>query len=456
MRAKSACFFLIIIWAYAAWPTIVTMLQAYRTGGYDYQGFFALPLFYALLVQQRSNLKRIKLAPSPWSLLLLLLCAVLWLFGTLTTLTLVSDAALISMLPIILLATCGRKICITLAYPLLALFLLLPFGKPLFNLLQNLYSQLMLYSLALSKTAIYWENSNILVAKQEYSLDKLCSALQYSSLYLSFGFAILGYTTRGIFKRILMAAMFVILPLLVLFISSFSLILFSVWRNSNSYSDLTINILSWASVAAGLTLAMLLSYAFRSKAKNTYKNDGIDWHNEFSIYNTRWMPATVIAAVVILALPSAAHYLQNRQHFATNWHDPATIMKSDAVTLTINYDHQLDPIAKNDNNKWQQIKHKNIKVAVNGKVIPVTETISINKYQGKITWSMNYTNGHLTNNKTYTKILENMYALSKKGAKTAEIALVSDLGKNLQTSRSALTNALGDLQKNATTTWLNG
>ncbi len=67
---------------------------------------------------------------------------------------------------------------------------------------------------------------------------------------------------------------------------------------------------------------------------------------------------------------------------------------------------------------------------------------------------MHYTNGHLTNNKTYTKVLENMYSLTKPGAKSAEITLAADLDVNLQKSRNTLKNALSELQKTATTTWL--
>lgn len=453
-RAKAAFLVLIAAWGYAAWPMLFSMFKSFAKSGYDYHGFLALPVFLALLQQQRSALNRIKLSINPLYLVGLLLCAALWIFADLTTLTLLEQVALISMIPAIMLTTYGRKFTSTLAYPLLTLFLLLPFGAPLYNALQQIISSALLHCLAFAKVAIYWENNKILIGKQEYALDTVCSALRYSSIFVTFGICVAGYFCKNFFLRLLVAFNFIFVPVLTLFTTTAVLILLSSWQNLANFKPIVINILSWSTISIGLIIATYCAYKLRSKNKHVYRNDGIDWRNDFARSNG-WLTATSLATVLLCALPFTADYLKGRQHYANNWHDPQTIVNSKNVTLSIKYDKSAKT-AQNKSTEWQQIKHKKITVAVNGKNIPINETISISKYQGKITWDMDYTNGHLTNNKIYSKVLENMYALTKPGAKTAAISLTADLNSNLQNSRATLTKALGELQKTASTTWLRG
>lgn len=457
-RAKLACFLLITAWACAAWPDLLSMIKTYKNSGYDYQGFLALPLFFFLIQRQRNLLNRAHMTSSPLSLLILLLCCATWLFASLAKLSTIEQIALIGMLPAIVMTSCGSKVSSILAFPLLSLFLLLPLGHNLYNFLQQIFSSLLVHILAFCDVAVYWEDQKILISKQEYSLPQLCVAFKYTTLFITTGILYAAIQSNNFFKRVLILSGFVILPFTLLLTATLSLILISTWLKFNSISSLMITAISYTIVGIGILFALYLGFILRTKNQSRYKNDGIDWRNEGMFQRSRWMTPTILAAVVILIMPSTAKYLQQHQHYAKNWYNPNSItnVNSAAVALTINYDNIAKQDESYDPKNYQQVKKNNLKVAVNNKIVPVTETILIDKYHGKITWSVNYTNGHLSNNETYTKVLENFYSLTKPGAKSAQINLTTGIDSNLKASRKILTQSLIEIQRTATTTWLHG
>jgi hypothetical protein len=225
----------------------------------------------------------------------------------------------------------------------------------------------------------------------------------------------------------------------------YSLILINNWREATAPINMVLYLISWSSVIIGGVLAVCCGFLLRTKNRNVYRNDGIDWRDEFA-HRRPWLPATVMATLLICTLPLSADYIKGQQQFVNNWHDPKSITHPKNVSLTINYDHDSKKLAQEKNSNWHQIKKNKIKVTMNGKIIPVTETIAVNKFRGQVTWQVQYTNGHITNNKTYSKVLENMYALTKTGARTAQITIASDLDSNIQNSRNSLKNALSELQ----------
>lgn len=450
-RAKFACGLLLVAWGYAAWPAVLSMIKTYRYSGCDYHGFLILPLCYVLMQQHRATLHRSNLAASTTGLLLLLLCCVLWLFAKITTLTDLEQFALISMLPAIVMTTCGRKVSSILAYPLVCLLLLMPIGQKLFFYSQQFFSWILLKSIALTKLSIYWEQGTIYVSKQNYIVKQLCAPLKYSTLLLTMGIFVAAVFNKSFIKRIIFALSFIVIPYALLYIAILSLMLFSAWQGLATLEAFTIKLITYATVATGALTATLATYKFRQKSKRNYNNDGIDWRNEFTHFSSRWLAPTIMACTMVLLLPVAAKELRSHQHYAKSWNDLTTLEKSKptAVNLAIKYNNVYKQTAAHDPKTWKEIKSSNIKITVNKAVIPLTETVLVNKYQGKVVWSLRYTNGHLTNNENYSKVLENIYALTKSGAKSAQISLTTDIDSNLNLSRKRLTSSLGELHKAA-------
>ena len=131
LNSKTICLFLLAAWCYAFWQTISSACTIYLHSGYDYQGFLVGPAIAVLVMHNSKSLKRANGNYSPFGLVLLMLCAFIWLMAKVLELELMKQFAIISMLVAIVWINFGRKLTTILFLPCTCLFLLLPVGQPL-------------------------------------------------------------------------------------------------------------------------------------------------------------------------------------------------------------------------------------------------------------------------------------------------------------------------------------
>jgi hypothetical protein len=468
-RAKFACCILIAVWAYAFWPTVLSMITSYWKSSFDLQGFIIVPIVLGLVLRSSSALNRTALTYSPYGLLLLLFSSTVWLLAAITKLPLLEQLALISMLPAIVLTTCGQKITSILAIPLLCLFLLIPFGQDLYLNLQQIFSVILVKILAISKQAVYWEGNTIFVDEHEYIIPNLLSGLQYMSLYLTIGITYACTCAKNFAKIILVASSFIVFPVLLLIIAIYSLILVQSWFNLNMITIKYFQEISWTIVSIALLNALLFGFALRDKQKFKALADNIDWRSDAYNRKPRWLIPTLIASTVILFMPTFAHQLQSQAHYANNaallqmptelntWSGPidgkyrngqqeVVLNLSQRAILTTN--NILSP------NSGQHLKTNTFSIQINNRSIPIIEMISKYKTQNKIVWSVHYTNGHLTINHILTKVLENLYTVSKHGAEVSTITIETETNTDLANARYRLSSFLEEVAQNSQVVWL--
>jgi len=300
-RAKLAFCLLVAIWGYAFWPALHGMLHVYLSSGYDYQGLLIVPLVLAAIWYKRAAMHRVAICCSLSGLFLLVLFAALWLLATITKLILLEQLALISMLLSIIVMLFGRKISRILVVPLLSLFLLLPLGKNFYFEIQQLFSWLLVKSLALTDLAVYWEKDHIHVGDKIYIISDILKSLQYLMLYLSFGIAFAFVQAKKWYQGLIISANFIIIPFALCLASLFCIFSINRWFDFKILSADDFIRLSWLLTSLGLVAAVIFSFKLAGNhSKKTAFND-IDWRSNYFSSKVRWFIITIAIATILTA-----------------------------------------------------------------------------------------------------------------------------------------------------------
>lgn len=467
LDAKTTSILLILVWAYAFWPTIKESAVLYIKSGYDYQGILVIPAFFLLLASSGKQLKRANINYSAKGLFLLLACGMIWLFSTLVELSWLARIGVVSMLIAIIWMNFGKKITSILLLPLICLYLLLPIGQPLYTSLQHRFTQLLMQALLISKQAVYWDGKQIVANQHIYEMQLYLSSMKYFLLGLGIASIYAMFKTQKTLGRIAIIASFIIMPLCILFISLYTYIIINNYFGHHDFVSKHIYGFGWSMTTIGVMHASLFGFFIRDKKNIIPRDDDIDWHDHNLPRKKLFVPL-IIGISVMLSIPVMAKIiLQNERdktQIALNmpqtiseWKSPKIDMP-DSNIFVANYTQAKKNvrlfISKNDELQianLQAIKSHKKTIKLAEKELSVKETIlRDNKNKCQVSWKLNYVNGHLTANNTLAKALTHVYNLSSSGARTATITISTDAHADLNNARENLKDFMQDFTKQVT------
>lgn len=304
--SKSSCLFLVAIWVYSFWPTILADCKAYIHTGYDYQGLLVLPTLLLLLIRKDNNLRRARLHYNPLGLLFLLLCAVAWLFATIIESEIIRQISALSMLFSIVLTTCGEKFTSVLIVPFLCLFFLLPVGQEVTGALRNIFFKTLVHALILSKQTVYWESHKIVVNNNFYDISIFVSSLKYILLFTAIGACCTAFVTKSIKNFLAITICFISAPISLLCISIYSYIMLKMHVTNLAIIDNNLMLASWVINGVGILSATIFAAYLLNRKKTVKHGDEIDWHNNYFNTKKNFITPLIIGTTLLLLLPTTA------------------------------------------------------------------------------------------------------------------------------------------------------
>lgn len=460
-NAKVTCFVLITIWTFAFWPTIARAFHMYLHSGYDYQGLLVLPILGLMIMHNSANIKRASLGYSPLGLLLLLLSGCVCLVATLVELELVRQFAMISMLFAIVLTTYGRNVTHIILLPLFSLFLLLPLGQEIYQIVEHSFSWLLMQALMLSKQAVYWEANQIYINNLSYDIQAYLSSMHYLMLFITVGAAYATLRTRSMLAALTIIACCITMPIIILGLSLYSYIMLKQWFSISNFIESHITAIGWILTCIGLAHAFWVGLFLKDRKDFIPRNDNIAWRDNYFFAGQHSLKLIVLASCIILAMPMLGQKLKtdlpvddanlpqipntiaawnnsNKKQLVVN--SKSTLFKKDqnSVHLAISHhNQQLEPA-------WKKIKESSKKIRFGQHKLPVHEIIFNNKNKYKIYWSFKFINGHVTTNETMAKALTHFYSISDKNVKHGIVTISTDATKELNFARDRLKDFLQD------------
>jgi exosortase A len=162
--------------------------------------------FLAIVWSQRAELARLPVRPFWPGLLGLALLALVWLVGELALVQILSDAAVIAMIPMTVLAVLGPRWVRTMAFPLGFLILAVPLERPIVPVLANWTAEFTIMGLRAFAVPVEREGAYFAIPTGNWSVADACSGVGYLMSCLMLGVLSAWVLFRSTRKRIIFAA----------------------------------------------------------------------------------------------------------------------------------------------------------------------------------------------------------------------------------------------------------
>lgn len=194
--------------------------------------FLVMPIVVWLIWRKRQELAQLPAQPSPVTLVLVALTALLWLMGEVAVVGTASQFALVGLLVLCVPALYGWGIARALAFPLLFTFFSVPFGEFLVPTMMNWTADFTVGALRLVGVPVYKEGLFFVIPSGSWSVIEACSGVRYliASFMVGTLFAYLNY--RSFQRRALFMVMSVVVPLLANWLRAFMIVMLGHFSNN--------------------------------------------------------------------------------------------------------------------------------------------------------------------------------------------------------------------------------
>jgi exosortase A len=186
------------------WPTVRELVGL----GTRDDGRLALVgcAFLAIVWSQRAELARLPVRPFWPGLFGLVLLALVWLAGELALVRFLTDAAVIAMIPVTVLAVLGLRWVGAMAFPLGFLVLAIPFERPIVPALANWAAEFTIMGLRAFGVPVVREGAYFAIPTGNWSVADACSGIDYLMSCLMLGVLFAWALFRSPRKRIIFVA----------------------------------------------------------------------------------------------------------------------------------------------------------------------------------------------------------------------------------------------------------
>jgi len=177
-------------------------------------GYVVVPISLWLAWRQRKVLRTLPLEPWWPALGLMALAGLGWLVASLGEVPVVRQYALVTMIPLAVLALCGRRFAAALTFPLLFLLFAVPFGEVFVAPLIDFTANFTVAALRMTGIPVLRNGPTFEIPTGQWSVVEACSGLRYliSSITLGCLYAYLSY--RSPVRRALFIGVSVVVPII--------------------------------------------------------------------------------------------------------------------------------------------------------------------------------------------------------------------------------------------------
>lgn len=290
-----------------SWLSIVDIWE--RSDTYAH-GFFVAPASLWLMWSRKQFLKEIQPKPSFLALICLLGAGFVWLVAVLSKAQVVEQFALVAMLISLVWATLGSRVCYEILFPLLFLFLMVPFGEDFVPYLMEYTATFVVGVLRFTGMSVYREGLHFTLTSGQWSVVEACSGIRYliASFTLGLIYAYINYTSY--LKRAVFILLSVLVPILANGLRAYMIVMIGHLSGMKLATGVDHIIYGW--LFFGLVM-MLLFYVgsfwvdAHSAVTETYETATPE------ITSTHFILAAALTLCCIGIWPAAADELKSRQ-----------------------------------------------------------------------------------------------------------------------------------------------
>jgi len=207
------------------WQTVWHMAQVWLDSVTFRHGLVIVPISAWLIWRRRRLLLQTPLQPNRWAACALAVPVAAWWLGRATDVSVVQEAAMVAMIPMLVTAVLGTAAFKILRFPLLYLFFAVPVGWFLVPPLMHVTAFFAVHGLQWSGIPVFQDGFRISVPTGDFLVANACSGIRYLIACLALGtlFAYLFYRSR--WRRALFMALAFVVPVVANGIRAYGIIL---------------------------------------------------------------------------------------------------------------------------------------------------------------------------------------------------------------------------------------
>ena len=173
--------------AFVFWPTVSYLLGLGRET--DASNHSALVIFVTLILiwNMRDELASLPIRPLGWGFIGLILLGFLWMAGQLIFTRVLTQFAVLAMVPMAVLTLFGKRWLVTMAFPFFLLSFALPVWGPLVPTLVKWSANFVELTLRASGVPVYRDGAYFVVPSGSWSIADTCSGVAFLSTSLLLG-----------------------------------------------------------------------------------------------------------------------------------------------------------------------------------------------------------------------------------------------------------------------------
>jgi exosortase A len=196
---------LLLVWVLLLYlPTSLSMISIWERSETFAHGYVVFPIFLYLLWRERKALANVERSRYWPALLGVAGAGAIWFIGEKVNAAVVSQMAMVAMIPFAVWAVLGTRVASALCIPLAFLFFAVPFGDFLVPRLMDWTADFTVAAIKASGVPVYREGNNLLIPSGRWSVVEACSGIRYliASLMVGCLYAYLSYRSpvrRGLF-----------------------------------------------------------------------------------------------------------------------------------------------------------------------------------------------------------------------------------------------------------------
>jgi exosortase A len=284
------------------WETSFSVVSIWERSETFAHGFVVSPIVAYLIWRRRSELASVPVEPCLPVLAGFALAGLAWLLGEAGSVLVLSQFALVAMVPLAIWAVLGTRVAKALAFPLGFLFFAVPFGDFLVPRMIDWTADFTVFALRASGVPVYREGAYFQLPTGSWSVVEACSGIRYLIASLMVGTLYAYLTYASLRRRLIFIAFAVLVPIVANWVRAYTIVMLGHLSDNRIAVGVDHIIYGW--IFFGIVIAVLFLIGSRWRedaASNPPAVPGIGQRSRGLRFDARSV-AAALATLLLIAM----------------------------------------------------------------------------------------------------------------------------------------------------------
>ncbi len=302
----------LLVWLFA-WhlETATSTVSIWNRSETYAHGFLIFPISAYLIWIKRDKILAIAPSPSAWGVAALVGLGLLWLVSDSVEALVVSQYALVAMVPALVWAVLGYRVFMSMLFPLLFLLFAVPVGDFLLAPMMSFTADFTVTALRLTGIPVFREGNFFTVPSGSWSVVEACSGLRYLIASLTLGCLFSYLTYRSLWRRVVFIGLSIVVPIIANGLRAYMIVMIGHLSNNRLATGVDHVIYGWVFFGFVMMLLFWIGAKWREPDEVPDAEKSIQTQsNEITLgFSPRTLLFAALSALTIAIWPGYARNL---------------------------------------------------------------------------------------------------------------------------------------------------